>query len=701
MLELLPLLGVLALVAPVLLSPVSRRADLLVSRVALSVFGFYVANESPRRTRQQELLRAAYVGRTHRAYAARTLLIAGLSGVAGSVVGVYVAAEALALLSVNRSAVVAALPARLAFLAGLTNLQQATLAELFVLLLFSSATVGAALALGAYWARWQYLEQKADARARKISATLPRTVAFIYALSRSGMPFPEVMDTLTRNRRVYGEAAREVGISVREMNTFGTNALTALRRMAGRTPSDELDEFGENLASVLGSGRSLSQFLHEQYEQYQEEAEAQQEQYLALLSTFAEVYVTVFVAGPLFFITVLVIAGLVIRDTITLTRVIGYLALPLASLGFVRYIDGMTRTIRTPADELPAREQRRTTAATGASTAYEAAADGGVAAAADSAAQQRNRERLAAYDRFAPIRAWIDHPVASLRRTPSATFFVTVPVGLAWIATRVERVPREPLALLEAVDTPLLEATLLVLGAFALVYELKKRRTRAVENSVPDLLDRMASINEAGMTIVESIERVSRTDLGALTPEIRRTWRDIEWGADARTALWGLDRRTDSLAITRTVTLITNAMRASGDVAPVLRIAADEAYETRRLRRERRQEMVTYLLVIYIAFLVFLGIIAALALAFIPAVEQAGVGTGVERSVGQGVSTGVFSGIGGVDAGSYELVFFHIAAIQAVCSGLIAGQLGEGDVYDGFKHATILLLLAYLTFVAL
>ena len=47
---------------------------------------------------------------------------------------------------------------------------------------------------------------------------------------------------------------------------------------------------------------------------------------------------------------------------------------------------------------------------------------------------------------------------------------------------------------------------------------------------------------------------------------------------------------------------------------------------------------------------------------------------------------------------AYELLFFHLSAVQAVCSGLIAGQLAEGGIADGVKHATGLLVLTYLVF---
>ena len=273
MIVFVPLIVAVALCLALAAPQVSTRADLLVTRVSLSFFGEYVA-EHGRRQRERDLLRAAHIGGTHRVYASRTLLYAAVFGVAGSVIGVYVAGGVLTALDVGEEALVNALPGSLSFLSGLARLSEVGLFELFVLLLVSSATVGSALAVGAYYGRWAVLGQRATARAAEIDATLPRTVAFVYALSRSGMAFPRVMDTLAENEAVYGEAATELSVAVREMNAFGTDVLTALQHTARRTPSEDLSEFAENLASVLGTGQSLSAFLEGQYERYQEEAES-------------------------------------------------------------------------------------------------------------------------------------------------------------------------------------------------------------------------------------------------------------------------------------------------------------------------------------------------------------------------------------------------------------------------------------------
>ena len=698
--ELLPLAVVTLLVLPIVLSPVSKRAKLFVSRLAVPIFGDYV-ERSPRRAWQQERLRATHIGTTHRVFASRTLFISGLAGVAGAILGVYVATWLVDLLSISREAIFAVVPPALSFLAGLTRLQDLTLLGLFVLFVFFGATVGSTLAAVTYWARWTYLDQLANARASEIEATLPRTIAFVYALSRSGMPFPSVLETLSQNEDIYGEAAREVGVAVRDMDTFSTDILTAIRRTADRTPSEGLAEFADNLASVLGSGRNLSSFLRDQYERFQEEAEAQQEQYLELVSTLAEVYVTVLVAGPLFFITVLVVIGLVIEDTITIVRIVGYVGIPLASAGFVVYIDSLTQheTAMTDVSRDAAGETAFDGGDDGTITTAVPRSDGGETVAH----WRRNAERLAAYDRLRMLRRWLNEPLRTILEQPWVSLVVTVPLGVVWVFYRSVPIPLGPTAL-QTLDGPLIEASLFVMTVFTLLHEAHKRRVRSIERAVPDFLDRLASVNEAGMSVVESLRRIADTDLGGLEAEVDRTWQDVRWGADVSTALHRFAARTRVRMVAQSVTLITNAMRASGDIAPVLRIAADEAKETQRLRRERRQEMLTYILVIYISVFVFLGIIAALTVAFIPAVQQtAGGATGAVGSStsGAGTGTGAASAFSGssVDTEAYKLLFFHISAVQAVCSGLIAGQLAEGGIADGVKHATGLLALTFLVFV--
>ncbi len=690
-----PLAVAVGLFGLVAASMIEGRAKAVVTRLSVVVFGEYVAEQSPAEEDHRSLMRAAYVDDVYRLYAARVLFQSSLATVAGSILGVYAMAGLWQVSGAGTTAAADGVPAVVTALGEMASLVASSPAGLFGLMAASSATAGATTGAAVYLIRWKTLSQRAVSRASAIDDSLPKTVAFLYALSRSGMSFPTMMRTLAANQAVYGEAARELSVAVQEMNTFGTDSGTALRRVSTDTPSEKMAEFTQNLVSVLGSGQSLAAFFEDQYDRFQEEAESRQQQYLELLSTFAEVYVTVLVAGPLFVITILVVVGIVLQDTLPLVRVIVYAGIPLVSAVFVVYVDTATRDDDDAAT--PARDDDRH-GASGPSVA-----DGGRSAqvATDAVKTAANRGRLAAYDRFQALFSWTKRPVATLYDRPSATFLGTVPIGLGLAVLSARPLPGDLSAWPAALDGPVVLAVIATLGVYTVFFEVDRRRSAAVEAVVPDFLNRLASRNEAGMTIVEAFQQVARSDLDGLSAELDRTRRDVSWGADIEIALSRLESRTQAPLMTQAITLVTNAMKVSGDVGPVLRIAADEARATRQLRRERRQIMLTYLIVIYISFLVFVGIVGALSTSFIPVVESAGIagGTGATGpGAAGGAGPGLVSGVGSVSVEAYETLFFHAATIQALSSGLIAGQLGEGSLRHGTKHAVILLAVSYIGF---
>ena len=687
MIEFVPILLVSLLFLATVLAPFSRRVDLAVTRLALGLFGGYAKQREPFNTRQKESLEAAHVADTYRVYASKTFLYASVVAVTGSIVGVYLFVSGHAMLV--SSGVTAQLPPPLSILDARPN--QFGPARLFVVLLSSSATIGIFGAFGTYQLRWSMLRYVASDRRRRIDTTIKRNVAFIFALSRSGMPFAEVLRVLSRHTSVYGETAREMSVTVKDIDLFGTDLLTAIRRTGDRTPSDELEDFVENLGSVLRSGNSLPEFLRDQYEYFLDEEEAQQRQFLELLGTLAEAYVTVFVAGPLFLITILVIIGLLLGGTLGFLRAMVYLIVPLSTVGFVIYLDSITEDIREEPDDsggeavfgrfddVRTRDEPR-----GAVT------DGGVPRHA------KNRFRLAVYRRLRPHLKRFRDPVRVITDEPTTILYLSIPVGAIWIVAGLWPTIVSGDIAVGALDGPIIQALLFVTGTFAITYDVSQRRIKAIESAIPDFLDRLASTNEAGMDIVDSFDRVVHSDLGTLTGELRQTWADIQWGAHVEDALVRFQHRVGTPATTRVVTLTTKAMNATNDIGPVLRIAADEAKATKRLERDRRNELLTYMVVVYMAFFVFLVIVVALDNVFIPSIP-----TG-DQFPSTGPSTGM--GLGNLQQltqstkDAYSLLFFHAGIVQGYVSGFVAGQMGEGSVKAGAKHATVMLGIAYVVF---
>ncbi|WP_436924309.1 type II secretion system F family protein [Halosimplex amylolyticum] len=692
---LVPLVVGLGLLALVPLVPVHRGLRTFSTRVARRYFARYVTEEAPDRRRR---LREAYVDQTYRAYAAETYLVTAVTGVAGAIVGVYLTGGALLILPAVGE-FINQLPNAMANALGRPELEP-VLAPTQVLAVLTGGGVLTGL-VGAgftYWYRWERPRSHAEMRRRGINEGLPRTVAFVYALSRGGMAMPEVMRTLARNRNVYGHGADEISVAVREMDLFGRDIITAVRRATRRTPSEEFKTFGENLASVLQSGQNLPGFLRDQYDRYQEEALDRQEDVLELLATIAEAYVTILVAGTLFLMTILIVFGLTTTQTINFLRLLAYVMIPLGNLLFVVYLSGkldllgvgggaktsgLAESIRGHSG-LPDLESKW--------GGDRQATDGGYATASS------GRRQLAAYDALERVRVLFDRPVRTLLERPTAILYVTVPLALLSVALRAPGLFAGDVQV-RALDDVLIQALLVVVGSFAVLWELYRRRIRRMEAALPELLDRLASLNEAGMSIVEGIERVRESDLGVLSIEVDRIYRDVTYGANVDDALRRFGLRVRTTATTRVVTLLTNALRASGDVGPVLRIAGQQASAELKLRRKRRQQMFTYLVVIYVSFVVFLIIIVAVQEVLVPSLPN-NVPT-PENTNRLAIDVEAFARFGRVNKAAYTLVFFHTAIIQAVLSGFIAGQLGEGSLKDGAKHAAIMLAVAYGAFVLL
>ncbi|MFC6732825.1 MULTISPECIES: type II secretion system F family protein [unclassified Haladaptatus] len=691
LLSVAPLVGSVALLAMLVATPYSNWLDRLFTRLALATFGNYVQNVGNRLARRRTLQRAQ-IDIPYRVFASKTLLYSGTIAVVSAILGIYVAVFVLFVISVSSGLIVEQVPA-LGMLSRIPGVQIPEIRR-FVVLFALSATAALLGGFVTYRLRWGVPAAHADGRERRIDESIARTVAFMYALSRGGMAFPKILRALRDNSSVYGESAEELAVATRDMDLLGADILTAIQRVSRRTPSTELKTFLENVSSVLQSGQHVPDFLREEYERRKQEAESRQSSFLELLAAFAEGYVSVLVVGPLFLITVLLIIGLVSGGTLLALQVVVYVLVPLATIAFILYLDRFTTATGGP--RISHDSTTQPLAVTGVRTtrspdAARPLTDGGYAHS------PRDRELLAQlelYERFRTVARTLERPVQTVFERPFVLLYATMPLAALWVMIIIWPAVLGGTVAVAGLDDVLIQGVLFVIATFAIVWEVHARRRAAIENAIPELFERLASLNEAGISVVGGIEKIRQNDLGALDTEMTRIWHDINYGADVETALHRFEYRVRAPSVTRAVTLISNAIRASGDIAPVLRIAADEARSIQQLEEKREQEMMVYLIITYISFLVFLTIVYVMVSVFIPSIPSGDL----VNSVGL---AGQAAGITDAEKLQYEMIFFHAALLQGFFSGLVAGQMSEGTVRAGAKHATIMLLIAYGMFLVL
>jgi Archaeal flagella assembly protein J len=97
-------------------------------------------------------------------------------------------------------------------------------------------------------------------RTTRINLLLHHAVAYMYAMRQGGAEMMAVFRAISGSSSVYGEVAHEFRRVVRDADYFGYDVITALRHLQETTPSEKLQEFVQDLVSVVESGGTCSPF---------------------------------------------------------------------------------------------------------------------------------------------------------------------------------------------------------------------------------------------------------------------------------------------------------------------------------------------------------------------------------------------------------------------------------------------------------
>ena len=522
--------------------------------------------------------------------------------------------------------------------------------------------------------RFPGIEKKS--RAIKINLTIHNAVAYMYAMRKGGAEMMVIFRSLSENANIYGEVSLEFRQVVRDADFFGYDLVSAMRHLMETTPSEKLKTFLEDLLSVIESGGQMAEFFATRVRLYQEEARFEQKQFLNVLSLVAETYVTLFVAGPLFIIIIMVVMGMMGGIAVFQLAMVTYAFLPIGSVLFILLIDLISIKTETTERYIKVKVLHEYS---------------------DVRIVQRCGEevlvgQLKKYDQVRNLIHFLKNPFESFIANVNRTLYVTIPVAILYLVLILWNVPHysDLEVFIDVVDDHLVIALLIVLIPYAIFYAIWVRKVLGIQALIPEFLARMAGINQVGLTIAQAIGIMVNTNLGLLSYEIKKIKCDMDWGANFTEALVRFEERISTPAIARAVTLITKASEMSGHIGEVLTIASSDANMSETLKRERLAEMFIYTVIVYLSFFVFVFVIGVLITQFLPILVNVNM---------QGVpSSGALSGLGSVPVKTIGRLMYHACIIEAIFSGLIAGQMGESSVAAGVKHSCILLVIALIAF---
>lgn len=182
-------------------------------------------------------------------------------------------------------------------------------------------------------------------RKRNIENVLPFLLIHMGALSECGLP-PYQMFKLISKFEEYGEVSKEFKKIVRNIEEFGLDPLTAIKEVANKTPSEELQQLLMGFVTTTESGGNIKLYLKTVGEQTLLDYRKRREKYIRTLDIMSEIYTGIIVASPLFLVAMLAImsmiqptlGGFTIRELVWLGT---YVAIPIINILFLLILHTM------------------------------------------------------------------------------------------------------------------------------------------------------------------------------------------------------------------------------------------------------------------------------------------------------------------------------------------------------------------------
>ncbi len=194
---------------------------------------------------------------------------------------------------------------------------------------------------------------------------------------------------------------------------------------------------------------------------------------------------------------------------------------------------------------------------------------------------------------------------------------------------------------------------------------------------------------KTGTPISKSIINMKSKNFGALTPHVIKLANQIALGIPLNKSLKIFSQDVKNKSIARALTLIGQAERAGGDIGEILEAVAGAVSLSDSMKKERKAAVSNLVSQGYIIFLVFIVIILVLQFQILPMVSGLGdMGGTIGLSAG-GVQVQV-------EQDQISNSFLYLILVQGFFTGLVIGQLAEGNIRAGIKHSFSLAFLSFI-----
>ena len=515
---------------------------------------------------------------------------------------------------------------------------------------------------GIYLLQIYYPVMLAHGRKSKIDLDLPYAVSYMQALSTTMSPF-EVVKKIYEEKSMFGEVSLEFGQVVRDVELFGDDLITALHNLQKTTPSPLFRDFINDLGVVYESGGDITAYLSSKTAFFHEQARRELDLVLKTIEIMAEVYVSAFVAGPIALIIMIVAQGMTSQSSMGWLLPFMYLVIPVGAIIMIWMLSMML-----PPENLEITKREVT------SSDFSSGVKVG----------DNPYLEDAAFYKFLEAKKK-EHRIFTMLRHPFRTYITNYDYGL--IAGAACAGIFAVILMTGGMDALFPKnafqagVCLIIIGFMApvsLAYEGRRWFVSNVEANIPEFLRELSDLIEIGLTLPDAIYRISHAKLGLLSSELAIVSRDVGTGSYISSALVRMEERIGLVSVKRAISLLVKASEITSNLRDIFLIAITDFEHYLKLKSERANTAIVYVMIIYLSFGIYLYTAYQLNGPFMSSFSSYNLNFNIAQNV-----TDMFS----------------IGLILGLFSGIMAGQFSSNSILAGFKHSIVLLAASVAMFV--
>jgi flagellar protein FlaJ len=231
------------------------------------------------------------------------------------------------------------------------------------------------------------------------------------------------------------------------------------------------------------------------------------------------------------------------------------------------------------------------------------------------------------------------------------------------------------------IDLPVAIAIALFVATFpaAIVHMKLAKQKAGLEQGITSFLRDLTEVRKTGLSPEKCIESLSRREYGVFSKELRKISSEISWGIPVKKVIMQFLKRTKSWMTQLVMFLLVETIDVGGGTIPMIESLARFNSLTQEVEKEKRMSCRPYIMMPYLASILLVAT-TIMMLSFT-------TGTlGVGAIAGDAVAPKDFSGM--------KTIFLTSVIFHSYLIGVVAGKISEESVAAGFKHASILVIIA-------